>query len=441
MYDWLLIGGVVLWAGLAAWYLRRPAASAFHPATYYLIFHGILFTLRPILAWLQGFSGVYQTYQFTPTITDKIVVLLGADLALLVFMLVSVRVGHLPFTRAPGTARREVSPRFTWSLLLTAGVCLPIAIASLIYSWQIPGSGGGTTWDYSVGVAINTKTSGYFSDAVLMLGPIALLFAWAGRFRWWSFSPLLLFILLKAGTGGRWPFVMAALSAGLYWMFERRLRWFPARAVVGAFALLLVFTVIGADRGAGIRHWATGQQVATSGDLFQERPLESMDYGNLEFNEFIVHAVPRKTGTYDYFLSNLQIFTEPVPRILWPGKPVGPPIRMFNLFDYGFPIGMTYSVSGVGWMEAGWIGVVLWAALFGWAYGRAYNAFVRSDQDAYKTAAFIILLPISLQVFRDGVLLTVLKTSFYPLVPILVWRAFRGFDVAARTRPSLAAAS
>ena len=433
MYDFLLVAGVVLWLGLGAWYLRQPAASAYHPVTWYFIFQGVLFTLRPILARVYGFDQIYRAAQFMPSAYDKIVVLLGADVAFVVFVVLCVRIGREPFTAAPGARQRDEEPRFTPSLWVTLALCLPPALLSLAATLGERFSDTATTMirDARSGIVVNTTNNGYFTDALLMLMPIIMLVAWAGRFRWWSLIPLALFVIAKAGTGGRWPFVMTTIAVSLYWMYGRRLRWFPPRAVLAAVPLVGLFTIIGADRGAGLRAVLTGQQVTTAENYFDSRPLEPMDYANMEFFEFLVHIVPAKTGTYDYFLSNLQVLTEPVPRVLWPGKPLGAPITRFYIYDYAPAIGMTWSIAGVGWLEAGWLGIVAWTALFAWFYGALYRWFVRSDQNRYKTAVYMLALAITLQTFRDGLLLTILKTSFFPMVPILVWRALRFLDAPA----------
>lgn len=443
MYDFLLIGGVVLWGGLLAWYLRQPAASAFHPVTFYLFFHGVLFTLRPILARLYGFDQIYRAAQFTPTMAEKITVLLGADLALAVFVLLCVRVGRDRLTLAPGAARREREPRFTLSLLLTFALCLPPALISLASRLGDNFADAASTMilDPRSGQTVNTVDNGYFTDSILMLMPLILLFAWAGRFRWWALMPLGAFVIAKAQTGGRWPFVMTSIAVALYWMYERRLRWFPPRALLAALPIVVLFTIVGADRGAGLRALAAGREVTTAGTYFVDRPLEAMDYANMEFFEFAVHIVPAKTGTYDYFLDNLQLLTEPIPRVLWPSKPYGPPIKLFYLYDHGPAIGMTWAIAGAGWMEAGWIGIVLWTALFAWFYGALYRWFVRSDQSRYKTAVYMLALAITLQVYRDGSLVTIAKTSFFPMLPFLIWRGLRFVDAPlARARhPSPAA--
>ena len=421
MYEWLLVFGVVLWLAVGFWYARQPIASVYHPITYYLIFHGILFAIRPVLAWAYGYNGLYALYQFTPGMTDKSTVLAAVDLALVVFVGVAAWAGNLPFSRSPPRARGK-PPQLDTAFWLTLLCCGPLAVASLGSS--LASSTAQVSDMVTVnGTAVNTAGNGYYSDAALMRGALVALFAWAGRFRWWTLGPAILFVFAKAGTGGRWPFVMSVMSLALFYMYDLRLRWPPVRVASLAVPLMMLFTAIGADRGAAIRKlFDANTQGAVDADYFAGRPLESMDYGNMEFFEYLVHFVPGRSGTYDYFLFNLQIFTEPVPRILWHNKPIGAPIQLFSLWDYGSPIGMTLSLPGVGWFEAGWIGVVIWTALFGLGYGRLYNGFVRSDQSRIKTALYLIVLPVSLQAFRDGSLLSILKTSFFPLAPVLLWK-------------------
>lgn len=430
MYEWLLVFGVVLWLSVGTWYIGRPIASAYHPITYYLIFHGVLFTIRPVLAWWLSFDGIYRAFQFQPSMDEKITVLAMADLALVVFVAVAAWIGNQPFSRASPRARGRPAA-LDVPLLLVLLVCAPIALASLASRLA---AGRADMVMTAEGIVINTTGNGYFTDAVLMLGPLTVLVAWAGRFRPWALLPLGAFVVAKAGTGGRWPFVMTVMSLALFWMYERRLRWPPLRLAVLALPLVALFTAVGEDRGAGVRRLFGDKAAGAAApvEYFSSRPLESMDYANMEFCEFIVHAVPKRTGTYGFFLSNLQLLTEPIPRVLWPGKPVGAPIRRISFQDYGTPTGMSLSVPGEGWLDAGWIGVALWTAFFAWAYGWLYNAYVRSDQSRIKTALFLILLPISLQTFRDGVLLTVAKSSFFPLLPVVLWALFARVAAPAR---------
>ncbi|HEU0043735.1 O-antigen polymerase [Sphingomonas sp.] len=422
LYEFLLLAGVLFWAAIVVWWSRHKLASIYHPLTHYLLFHGILFAIRPVLAHILQYDKLYPALGFQPTWGDKVTVLVAANLALAVFVIVSVRVGNLPMTRA-GRTEGANPPRFNLAFWFMLIICLPPALASFISTFRSRDIGVSTMINNAeTGATINTTGNGYFTDIGLMLGPIAVLIAWTGRFRWWSLLPLLVFIVARAGTGTRWPFVMAVFSAASLWAWEHRHRWPPKSLFVAAVPLIALFTVIGEDRGKFIRQLTSGQQAErVDTEYFSQRPLESMDYGNMEFFEYMVHTVPAKTGTYDYFLNNFQLFTEPVPRVLWPGKPQGAPFERLFIWRYGNSIGASMAIPGEGWRALGWIGVVLWTAAFAWFYGRVYNLFVASNQDWPKVALFMLFMPVALQCFRDGAIVTVAKTSFFPLIPVLIW--------------------
>ena len=176
---------------------------------------------------------------------------------------------------------------------------------------------------------------------------------------------------------------------------------------------------------------------------------EGMDFANLEFLEYLITIIPERTHTYGYFNDVLQVFTEPVPRALWPGKPFGAPFERISVFDYGNPSGMTRSMPGEGWYSLGWAGVFVWCGLCGYILGYVYRRFVQSDQNAIQVAAYIMFLPILIVAYRDGQLVTVFRQGIFYLGPILIWlvlvKLFKvrlGADmraIAARKRANLAA--
>ena len=60
MYVTMLLVSVLVFAMACAIYWRQPGASVFHPATFYLLFHGLVFVLRPIVGWYYGYDNVYR---------------------------------------------------------------------------------------------------------------------------------------------------------------------------------------------------------------------------------------------------------------------------------------------------------------------------------------------------------------------------------------------
>ena len=398
-------------------YSRQPFASVFHPISFYLIFHGFVFVIRPFFAYWQEYYIIYTSFLFTPSPDAKTAAIVIANIGLLAFIAGAWQTGAtvLPFRQE--RADLEQRQRLIVPFMAVAALLAPIAIYSLA---NVYGGGWSTMrMDRSVGVAINTTANGWFIEAQLLLVPLSVLFAWVARFRWWSLVPLVAFVAVRGGTGGRGPFIVACVAAGLLWMYDAKRRWPTARAVGMLTVLVVAFYFVGQDRGASVRSFINDGKVIAVEE--QQGFMESMDFANLEFLEFVTETIPRKTGTYGYFLDNLQVFTEPVPRKFWPGKPVGAPIKMYNLFEFGRPFGMTYSLPGNGWAQGGYFGVVLWCGLWGMALGAIYTRFARGLQGNFAVALYFSFLPIFVIAFRDGQLLTIVRTAVFYLSPILLW--------------------
>lgn len=424
LYDVTLLFGLALWIALTAYYLSKPYASILHPFTAYSFFHGILFVIRPALAYYREYDAIYVLYQFRPALSDKLTVLLAADLGFVCFFLAINRFGNLAFDNLKHS-RIAQPPQVSRGLIIMLLIVVPLASYIMYDTMRARGAG---EWsmvvDRATGIMVNTVSNGYRDNLHQMLIPVVVLLAWLGRFRLVALLPLVLFIVAQASTGSRWPFVIAIIAtAGLYACYIHA-RWVNLK-LIGLFAVAwLAFSTVVLDRGSQIREamglQSSGATVNNAGMRF----LEPMDYANLEFFEYLVYVIPQRSGSYDYFVMNLQMFTEPVPRVLWPNKPIGAPIQNFYLFDYGRPIGMTYSLPGAGWYQAGWLGVMVWCGLFGAMFGWLYNWFVRNSKNPYVVIIYALLFALALQIFRDGILTTIGKMSLFTLLPVGLWLLF-----------------
>ena len=416
-YLLLLVLSAALFVGVAAIYGRQRFSSVFHPISLYLLFHGLVFVARPLANYGGPESRLYPLFDFLPSPDAKLTVLLAANLGLLAFVAGAWAAGREPLPFRQGEAELIHRRRLVRPFFLALAVLVPIAIASVVDVYR--GVWSTMRIDYATGVRINTTSSGWFVEAQLMLVPLSVLIAWLFRFRLWSLVPLATFVLIRAGTGGRGPFVVACVAAGMLWLYDRKRRWPSWRIAMLVPALIAGFYLVGQDRGAAVRSFVQDGQVVEVSE--SAGLLQSMDFANFEFFEYIVETVPRKTGTFGYFVDNLQVFTEPVPRALWPGKPIGAPIKLFNLFNHGSPYGMTYSLPGEGWLQAGYLGVALWCGLWGLVLGAIYTRFARGRQGNFDVALYFAFLPIFVVAYRDGTLITVLRTAVFYLSPVLVW--------------------
>lgn len=444
MVELVLAANALLWLVLLGHFALRPGASVFHPAAYYLFFHGLVFVVRPL--WLTAFpdDGIYAAYRFWPGTGERITVLLAAMLGLVAF--------YIPCLQAAGAAPRLGPDRITelergqliGPFLLVAALLVPPGVLSALDGWHDRAADHSTMIrDAATGHTIHTTGTGYWDEFQLVLGPLAVMAAWLFRLRWWSLLPLAGFVVLRAGTGGRWAFVMACASVALLALHQQGRRVPRPPLLLAAAGLVLLFHSVGTDRGAAVRALFGAPPGATQTAAPAPGLLTGMDFANLEYFEYLVHTVPHRTGGYGYFLDNLQVLTEPVPRVLWPDKPVGPPLARFSLWDHGTPIGMTYSLPGNGWLQLGYAGVAAWCALFGWGYGRAYAWFQRAPPATLRTLGYLLALPISVQVFRDGVLLSLIKTHAWFLLPVVLTYAvarLTGTPLADELRRNAAAA-
>lgn len=416
MYPTLLWLSLALYVVTVLIYLRQNFASVYHPISFYLAFHGLVFAIRPLFAHFYNYDLLYRVYRFNPTPEVKSTVIIAANLGLLAFLFGAWKSGGAPLafhqTAAHTTHRKRLIPAFLLTVLLVA----PIAIASIRY---VLGNGyAGMRLDANAGVFINTTSNGWLLEAQLMLVPMSVLVAWIFRFRFWSILPLIVFVVARAGTGGRGPFIVACAAAGMLWLFDNKHRWPTLRMIGMIIPVIIGFYVVGQERGLVNTFLKDGEVIEIRD---KSGFLESMDFANLEFFEYLAETVPRKTGTYGYFVDNLQVFTEPVPRVLWKAKPLGAPIKMFNIFDYGNPIGITYSLPGYGWIQLGYLGVALWCGLWGWVLGSIYSRFVQGGQSNFQVALYFAFLPIFIIAFRDGGLVTVARTGVFYLTPVLLW--------------------
>jgi hypothetical protein len=444
MYETALLFSLLCWIIAVAYYVRLPCFSLFHPLTIYSAVYGLIFVVRPICGYFLEYDSLYKAFDFMPTVADKTTVIAAANISYLCFFYAALQVASQPMRFASdqfdAEERRRLTQIFIWVLVLV----VPPGLYSLAASYRALGGGEvvqGMILDQATGTQVNTQSNGYLTDVQLLLAPCCAIILWLGRFKPIAFVPFLIFLGIKAGTGGRSPFIVASVMGAMFYCYDLRKRFPPVRIAWMAVGMLMVFNAIGADRGATIREMFGQKVTYDAAARFDEAKgakfLETMDFANMEFFEYIVYVVPQRSGTYDFFLDNFQVFTEPVPRVLWTGKPVGEPFRRIWLWDFGKPIGMTRSIPGEGWYALGWLGVVLWSMLWGWGMGKLYQRFVESRQTTLHVASYIIITGFSIVIYRDGQLLTFVRSLGVYLAPVYLWfmlARYMGLPRAAELR-------
>lgn len=423
-----------------ALYFARATFSFFHPIAFYLGFHFVVFVLRPIMVYCLGFDGRWIYMHYFPTEAEFIDTLWASTAGMFVFVAACWFAGRAQMRFSPhGLPPLTLEERRGFNLMLF--LLAPFAIYSGFFAsagTTFEGTGDvQMTIDVATGIPVFVNTTGYIVQAHAMLGAMCLLFLWRHRFRLWAYGPLLVFISYRAFLGwGRWAIITTLLSLALLQLYRSKARWFKARYLIVAIPVFLLFQNLGLDRNL-VRDYVEGQaslemtEYRDSGSYIDS--LDQPDFANFEFLAFVLWVVPGRSRTYTYFTQYLQLFTEPIPRILWSEKPVGSPVQLINLNDHGNFVGLTTSLVGDGWMSLGWIGVIVTMALCGLVLGRIHVWFWRHQGNARVILVYCLFLPLCIQWFRDGGI-SIAKFSLFSLFPVLVWIAMTKLTIAMKRR-------
>ena len=416
----------IIWALLCWNFLQNRSGSVFHPFGFYLLFHGLVFVMRPILEYAFGFHIAFDYMWFYPSEDRIIFTLFLSTWGLIAFAIFGWAIdGTGPhFDRAlPNNFTRVEWQAF----VILAILLMPVAIYSF-YLGIGQGLGGSDLIqgyrDPITGVYTLVNTTGYISAADNTMIPCCLMLIWATRFRFWSYIPFLVFLALHAYLGwGRWAFILSVAMLALLAMFHNRRRWIQPSWIVIGIAVFALFQQLGQNR-----EYYSDLITGTPHDedtLERNRPwierFDGLDFANFDYLTYIVDIVPAKSETYSYFTQYLQLFTEPIPRILWPDKPYGQPIDLVNLNNYGNFVGLTASLVGDGWVSLGWFGVFITMGLVGYINMRLHRWFWTGEATNFKVLAYCTYLPLTMQWFRDGGI-SIAKFVLFTVMPLVLWR-------------------
>lgn len=410
LLQWLVFTGMLLLL------TARGQLTLFHPSTIYLVFHAMVFVIRPTLIYAFDFDLVWNYIGFEPTPELLHRTLFLSSVALVLFCLSFTLA--CPYGGVNGSFRSTVpAVHEKRAFYVTCVIFVPLAILSILAA-DMQGERIG-------GIYIMTGTSGYLNDLQQVLIPLSILYVVVNHWRWYSFLPLLAFVFYRGMQGwGRWMIVLTLFGLLLIHAWERRRNIPGWKFVLLCPLIYILFANLGFNR-MYLQNLVFGNQsphirLMDDSRTFREK-FDTLDFANFDYLAFIVDTVPEKTETYTYGTQYLQIVTEPIPRKIWKDKPLGSPIQFFDLNNYGNFNGLTPSLIGDGWMSGGWLGVLATMILAGALLGAAYNWFARNQHDRLGVYVFLIGNAMVVQLFRDGGI-SIFKFLLFTLSPILVWR-------------------
>jgi hypothetical protein len=413
---------IIIWLGVIFVFVLSGQATIFHPLTMYLGFHALVFIVRPLLVYFFNFDSEFAYMGIRPDEALMARVLMITSFALVVFAATNLWFGRCDpkFQNAAPVAFTVEQRR---ALIILTLALLPI----IIYSMHAQA----TNWtgENIGGTYILTGASGYAIDSQLMAAP--LLCAWLAvkRFRWTVWPWIIPYVGYRVYTGwGRWSFVLLFVSLVFIYVWQSRRKWLPWWTLLIPLAIFPLFRMVGNDRDV-IKELITHQYDPTShgpavtglsaADRFRVKN-DNPDFANFDFLVYVVEMVPERTQTFTYGTQYLQIFTEPIPRKLWKGKPAGAPVGFFNLNNYGDFNGCTVSVVGDGWLSGGWLGVFITVGIVGSLLGIAHRWFWRNSDNNMISLFYLVGLAMLPQWYRDGGI-SISKFLLWNELPLVFW--------------------
>ncbi|MDA9405940.1 hypothetical protein [Bradyrhizobium sp. CCBAU 45384] len=400
------------------------------PLFYYLVFHGIFFVFRPIAVDLFQLRFVVDRIGYE--LTDELFAwtLICSDVGLIVWLAVGITVPGIPQSklREVSALLNRTSHEDKIAVLAVASILGPLALYSAyigIEARTLNGSGAaGLVLDQATGVTINSTSTGYLNDAQYMLGSLVLLSLVCFRGLFVRLTILASFLVVRLSIGNdRWTIVFLLCSLGILTAAKRGDYKIPLWVYVATIPAFAVFTALGEARYF-IRDLLFGTTLS-SGPVAEAKSLvdrlEGPDIANFEFLAFIINTVPEKTGTYTYFVQWLQLFTEPIPRILWPEKPIGAPISVFSLNQYGNFFFYSRGMIGDAYMSLGIPGIALVSGVFGRLQYKVFRKLMSGSLGKTGVVLGMVVLPLTIQWLRDGGVVQISKFLLWNSVPVLLW--------------------
>jgi oligosaccharide repeat unit polymerase len=427
----LLYSGIInlgFWLIVCIWayfFLRMPI---YHPFSIYLIYHFLGYVVRPLSVWQSGWSFIWFRIGFQPSalqITD-ITILSNLSLA---FCCLGFTYGHrAKVIQLLRPTRLIINRPFHFY-----SVAIILALLGLYSSYR-GYSGGGLDsvngFDAQVDAAGGQRLqdiSGYTLALAESLPVLCIVLLLSNAKLAISGSAVGAFILLRLYIGAQRLSFIVVLAVAVFNNLIASGRRFPRLGLIVLVSTgAIAFDVIGNDRYA-LRRVAFGestlQQVVDNYILDKTaNKKESMDVVEYETASATMHIVDNLSG-YSYGSQYLRAVIWPIPRQLWPEKPVFTSTVNLNAYGYNFwalthtLYADLYMVFGYPWVA---IGMFFWGWLMAIVYKRAF-----STQSPMMYVFFWIFLVYMKTVLRDGEVTFVFFWGFSSLFAFVLIKAGR----------------
>lgn len=403
---WSATISLSLWAVIVVLAFGFYKLPIYHPFAIYLAYHFFGWVIRPISVYSSGYSFIWRRLRFPPDVEDIILTTIVSNLALLSCTLglalaagIQRAIRPLPPTRL--VVRR---PRLFW-------MCATALIAAGLYgTYRGYGSAGLESvhgFDVAADPTGGTRLVGVsgYTLALAETLPITCVILLLSRVpRTLAYGASSLFVLVRLYVGAqRLSFVVVILAGIFNWMILHGRRTLPLWLVGLLVIAGTTFDIVGHDRlvlrrvlagEAGLSEIWDGYVAERTG-----KDTKAMDVVEYESGTAAIHVISRDTG-HSYGTQYLRILIWPIPRQIWPEKPVFTSTVRLEESGYNFK-DLTYTSYGDLYMTLGIPAVIVGFILFGWAAGRVYRIASTTERPLPYIFFWIFLIYI-MTMLRDG---------------------------------------
>lgn len=418
---------LVLNVSFLVFYYRYFRFRMLDPVTWYLLFHFFLFALRPVFIFLFGYGANFSYIGFTPTLSDTVATFAVANLGMLAFLLGAVL---RPCPTFDVYASLQPTPYARQTFYISALMTLPLILFSIYYAYAHPlvetsaYASGNLVIDPDTGKKVFASGSSYGYVLRNALPGLILALLFLHKPRWWMFAIAGAFMAHIFFTGrGRFVIIYFILSLIIF-AFQRSRVSFAKRGAVlaslGGGALLLI-SIGGIYRRVTRSLGSVSWEDITLSDYLSRTPLgDSQEFGMFEYLTYLVKFFPDNGYGFSFFTQYLEIFTQPIPRALWHDKPVGSPVKLIDLNEFGNFVGLTQSLTGAGWISFGLPGTLFLCFLSGFIFTMVYRFAAKYWYRVDVRALYIVALPFSVQWYRDGAP-SIVQFYVFGTYPLILW--------------------
>lgn len=407
--DALLISGLIslaVWLIVAFLAFRIFSMPIYHPFSLYLIYHFLGFIARPLTVYRTGYSHIWDRIGFTPSLGEvaQITYITNLSLVCCAVGLFVVAGRRKQIRRIPPT---KFSSRRPFGL---AAASIIIIVLGGYANYRSYGSLGldevqafQTNFDDAGGQQL-VGVSGYVTALAEFLPILCVILLLSDAPKIFSYSVTAGFVGLRLLVGAqRLSFVVVIAAAFFNQLIQSGRRAPRAGLLIMLVLGFFLFDMLGSDRLA-FRRLVQGD--ATVGQVWNSYaddrlggPAQAADVLEYEVATAAISIVDNYSG-YSFGSQYLRILIWPIPRQIWPNKPVYTSTVNLNAYEYNF-VGLTYSLYADLYMAFGIPAIVIGMLLLGWGMGKIYKVAVETSSAVAYTFFWVFLLYLK-TILRDG---------------------------------------